>query len=153
MIKLEVERTIKGEPAQIRFSNADYEKAGHVVVTNSRANVERQIQVTGAALKRNRSSTLRRKRAEGKPPLALVDTEQRGKFRKKAGYAVSLLRDGASVTFRNLSVATDVQRKGYVGWFGLSPRGRELVWAVFRRAIDRARKKAKKARRRETYKG
>jgi hypothetical protein len=122
-----------------------FDGIGAIVAANIIDNIESGRRADGGAIKSNRPSTVARKSRQGTTPnTPLIDTERRFVRRGKSSWSWSPRKD--SVTIRPTSVGMsaplddlvdDVQRRGYVGWFGISSRGRRAITALLREHVSR----------------
>lgn len=119
---------------KFRFEDAWMRKVGEVIVADQLDRIDKQQTPTGARLKRNRASTLARKRRQGKPLLSMVDTGRR--FAKAAAYRIEVTRRGVKVSPGDKAVARHLLARGYK-LIGLSKRGRAAVRAMFKIEIKR----------------
>jgi hypothetical protein len=129
------------------LGDADKAKIAKVILGDVLNNIKQQKQADGSPLRRNRPSTTRRKEAEGKPPLSLVDEEHR--FVKPANWDCSWNDKnltiapgdrGGSPPLKELNES--VQLADYVGWFGTTAEAvaavKVLLISFIRSALRRA---------------
>ena len=112
-------------------------KIGKVIEGNIIDNIARQIQASGAALKRNKPSTSRRKRASGQTWRGIVMSlvAQMRRFVQPGGRSWRSVIDKNSVAVMPATgelalISGYVQRKGYTGWFGISRKGGAAIRLV-----------------------
>ncbi len=134
-------------PPGLELTRAVLDKIGEVVAAGVTDNVIRQRTVDGGRIKVNALSTRRRKRAEGKPTLSLIDEKRR--FIKAGAWAWKIKRNGvsihpASAELRELMVR--LQEAGYVGWFGASKKALAMVKQIVKDHIKAKFEEAKKRR-------
>jgi len=116
-----------------------WEKVGRVTLADTLNNVKTSTQASGAPIRENRPSTIRRKRRKpgrgtarwGVKPL--IDTATH--IMRAGAWAVTTITNGVAISPKSLDVVRAVQMKGYTGWFGLSKAGRAAVARVFRDVI------------------
>ena len=146
----------------------DMELVGKVLESSILRNIKTQKQADGTALKKNPPATLNAKRRYDGILLSLRERRTRGSFtqgkERSWDYQVTrkdrvtirpavkmvppnparanyhLRRKGSKalkpVSFTNL--IKWVQRKGYVGWFGLDKKGTAAVRVIIRKSIKKA---------------
>lgn len=135
---------------------------GRICVSSVLGNIKDQRQEDGSPLKRNAPSTLEEKRALGLPLLSLVWIGHRlvkggsKSFEYKTNVnkqLVTIVPSTVQVTAHHPKVGKStaspaeltewVQRKGYVGWFGVNDKGREALRFALRKFLQRTINKAR----------
>lgn len=118
-------------------------------------NIKKQKQADGSELKKNKQSTLDRKKRQGRRLLSLVDDPASHRFVQTAfgsyepkalikspgqrfynGVRIGFTRDNA------LTVARYLQSRGYVGWFAVNQAGMTAIAIEYKKEIARALKRA-----------
>ena len=128
-------RRRKAELPTLQVDDGLLRKLGRVIEGNIIDNIARQVQASGAALKRNKPFTQRRKRAAGWTwrgrVLSLV--AQMHRFVMPGGLSWKTILPGKSTvivrpaTAELATLSRYVQQKGYTGWLGISKAGRAAL--------------------------
>jgi hypothetical protein len=133
-------------PSVLELDRAVLDKIGQVVAASVTDNVIRQRTVDGGRIKLNAPSTRERKRREGKPALSLIDEQRR--FIKPGAWTWRVKRNSVTIlpsTSELRELMRELQERGYVGWFGASPKAlaavREIVKAYIMRRFEEAKKR------------
>lgn len=130
----------KYELGDIRFAPKELEQFCKVIEGSILDNIQKQKQANGQQLKKNARSTQIRKRLAGRRPLSLVDEKHRFVKGNKQSWATEVVNGGKSILVRPAtgelkSLMLSVQQMGYVGWFGVSERGKLLMRNLLKKLI------------------
>lgn len=137
--------------SEVRLGTSFFEAVGTVIAGDIIGNIESGTQADGSAIKSNAPGTIAKKRRQGNSPVrSLIDVERR--FVRRGRSSWNWIANSKSVTIEPTSVGstplhelvTEVQEKGYRGWFGISKKGKAAIRKIFE---ARLRKLLKESRR------
>jgi len=138
-------RVKKAELPTNFLDRATWDKVGKVAAAGVIDNIIKQTQADGQALKKNASSTIKRKRKLALPLLSLVFKDRSLVKGAKQSFIWRIGRN--SVTIRPATAEAKnrtkwVQQKGFTGWFGISAATKTAIKALIRKSIKKAFSKA-----------
>jgi hypothetical protein len=146
LIKLERKHAVK--LPKIVLGEKTFDKIGAVVEEDNIRRILKQQKADGGTIKQNKSSTQRRKQAQGKPLLSLIDEnhsfikgrKQTFPFQTFVDHVVVMFSRNKynDVAFNDLAVwlqKPHPKRNRYVGWFGISKKAWKLIEKITRARI------------------
>ena len=131
-LKLKMRVELKANPNNLKVSQQFLKQAGTLIVDDMIAGIKAQRQLDNSALKENAPSTRLAKIKHGMPPLSLIAEGHRLITR-----STYIIKTTAKKLTINLSaqwekIAGYLVRKGYKGFFGLSPRASGKIMKMYK---------------------
>ncbi len=137
------------------FPATFWKKTAKIAARSIVQNIKNQQQRDGSPLKQNKQQTLDRKRRQRRPGKSLMDDPASHRFIQTAfgSYEPKALHQtrgqrfytGVTIGFSQQEAATVarfLQKRGYVGWFGVNQAGMRAIAIEYKKAVARALQRA-----------
>ena len=142
-VKMKLRRTKQAKLPRFVLGQKTFDQIGEIASASIVLNIQQGKQADGSAIKRNAPSTAllkRQRRALYRGRVASLIDQKHRFIQPRAGswrwfaYTDHVNVEPATAELRRLSEYN--QKRGYVGWFGVSKKGMSLIRRVIKRRLE-----------------